>query len=49
MNATGPNGSTALLMAISKGDVAAIKALVQAGASLDAEALEFNDALQVRA
>ena len=47
VNVTGPNGSTALLMAVSKGELAGIESLVAAGANLNAEALEFNDAKPV--
>lgn len=47
VNVTGPNGSTALLMAVSRGKLASIESLVAAGANLNAEALEFNDAKPV--
>lgn len=47
VNEPGPNGSTALLMAIGMGAVDDIKALCAAGADPNKEALEFDDRKEI--
>ena len=43
LDAAGPLGSTALIMATTQGDVGLVRSLLEARASVDLEGQEFND------